>query len=442
MADFRSFRAWRYDLKKVPFAGVIAPPYDVISEEGQQKLYDRSPYNCIRLILNQKQAADNETHNVYSRARHFFNEWRSEQVLLQDEQPCFYFYRQVFRDPASGLEKTRQAILGRLKLEPFEKGVVVPHEKTLSKPKEDRRKLLEATQTNFSPIFGLYDDPQNEILAAAGKILQGKPDYDAVDDDQVRHEVWVIRDSRMIEQIHEGFSKRKIYIADGHHRYQTALDHSLRIREREKVQAGTELPSDFMLMAMVEMNDPGLVLMSTHRMILPFEGFQPDAALRALDPYFKVEAMTSGQILAHFKKDKMSDPVSMGLLLTDGRGFLITLKDIHQAMKKMAVAKPELWCKLDVTLLSHLILAKLWNLPDSQWESVIRYTHSGAEAVEKAQSGQFAAVFLLKDPPVKILREMGELGELLPQKTTYFYPKLASGLVFYHHQKGDHGNGN
>lgn len=384
MADFQPFRAWRYNLSKINFSEVIAPPYDIISEEAQQKLYDRSPHNCVRLILNKRESSDDETRNGYSRAREFFQAWRDDQTLVQDRQPCFYLYRQIFKDPLSGVSKTRHALLGRLKLEPFDKGIVVPHEKTLSKPKEDRRKLLEATQTSFSPVFGLYEDSKGEILRQIEAMLQKEPDYRGEDSDKVLHEVWIIREQRTIDAIHGGFSKKKIYIADGHHRYQTALDHSLRVREKEGAGAGVELPSDFVLMALVEMNDPGLMLMATHRMVLPFKGFQASAAVSRLEGFFKAEAKSCEQILDHFKSSRQArSVVSMGLLLADGRSYLLTLKDIRQAMQKMAVSKPESWCRLDVTLLNHLILAKLWDLPESEWEATLRYTHSASEAIQK-----------------------------------------------------------
>jgi uncharacterized protein (DUF1015 family) len=432
MADFQPLRAWRYHPEKTVFSEVIAPPYDIISEECQQKLYDRSPRNCVRLILNKHQPADHDRENRYTRARDCFQAWREDQTLIRDEVPSFYLYRQTFEDPVSRAAKTRVALLGRLKLETFDRGIVIAHEKTLSKPKEDRKKLLEATGTNFSPIFGLYEDSKKEILSRVEVFFKENPDYRGTDDERVLHELWVIRDPQTVQSVHAAFVSKKIYIADGHHRYQTALDHSTAVRDREKAAPGVSLPSDYVLMALVEMSDPGLVLMATHRMILPFAGFQPEQMLQTLGPFFRLEEMSAGKILGHFKEDR-GRAVSMGLLLGNGRSFLATLKDIKQAMQAMEVSKPEAWCRLDVTLLNHLILAKLWHLPEKAWEGTIRYTHSSEEAVRKAGTGEFFAVFLLKDPPVNILYEMGEIGELLPQKTTYFYPKLASGLVFYEH---------
>ncbi len=439
MADFRPFRAWRYNPEKVDFQQVIAPPYDVISEEAQEKFYRRSPHSCIRLILNKIEASDTETNNRYTRARDCFAEWRREGILVREEKPCFYLYRQTFHELRPSPEKTRIALLGRLKLEPFEKGVVVPHEKTLSKPKEDRRKLLEATETNFSPIFGLYDDPKKEVGAVIRGIFNQAPFYRAVDDENVRHEVWILDDPKVIEKLQTIFKHHKIYIADGHHRYQTSLDHSVRVREKLRTPQGTEIPSDFILMALVDFYDPGLVLMPTHRMILPFEGLEPETAVKALEPFFDIQKMAADKIFEELRKNtgaskKDDGRVSFGLIFKTGASFLIRLKDPRKAKEKMGIAKADAWCGLDVVLLNHLILAKLWNLPESQWEATIRYTHSDEEAVASVKNGKAEAVFLLQDPPVKILREMGDIRELLPQKTTYFYPKLASGLVFHQHQ--------
>jgi uncharacterized protein (DUF1015 family) len=367
--------------------------------------------------------------------------------LVREGKPCFYLYRQTFRELRRGSEKTRMALFGRMKLEPFDKGNVVPHEKTLSKPKEDRRKLLEAVEANFSPIFGLYDDPNQEVGAVLAK-LSGRPSfYDALDDEGVRHQVWIVDDRGLTDTLQSVFRRHKIYIADGHHRYQTALDHAVRMRERSRAEAGGELPSDFVLMALVDFNDPGLVLMPTHRMILPLEGFKTENALAALASFFDVQKMTEDEIFRELRKapsPARRHHASFGLMFQNGDAYFLRLKDFGQAKEKMGVRKSDAWCGLDVVVLNHLILEKLWGVPESQWESVICYTHADAEAVAAVRDGKAAAVFLLQDPDVKVLRDMGELGELLPQKTTYFYPKLASGLVFYQHQsikeEGDHGD--
>ncbi len=437
LADFRPFKSWRYNEAKVNFERVIAPPYDVISDSEQARLYARDPHNCIRLILNKIEDSDTDHNNRYTRARDCFNSWQREEVLIRENEPCFYLYRQNFADPDSGQAKERTAVLGRLKLEPFEKGIVVPHEKTLSKPRADRRKLLEATQTNFSPVFGLYEDPSKKVSKAVESLIHEKPLYEAVDDQKVRHRVWVIRESKQIEALHEFFSTRSIYIADGHHRYQTSLEYAREQKAAQGISEKEEKPSDFTLMALVEFHDPGLVLMPTHRMILPFKGFESKRALESLKLYFNIEPLKESELIKRVQPSqaaKVSDlPLSFGLMFSANEGYWLTLKDAASAKSKMPSGKAELWYKLDVSLVSHLILGGLWNVPESEWENTIRYTHALNEAVDSVKSSKACAVFLLQPPPVEILREMGNVKELMPQKSTYFYPKLASGLVFHQH---------
>jgi len=432
MIDFQPFHAWRYHPHKVNLPAVIAPPYDVISPAAQKKLYGQSPYNCVRLILNQEQNSDDLTSNRYTRARDFFSQWRHEGILVREQEPCFYLYRQVFTDPSSGEKKHRLALLGRLRLEPFEKGLVIAHEKTLSKPREDRRKLLEATATNFSPVFGLYEDSKEEFLSLYSEAMAFSPLFDLSDEDQIRHTVWAIHDSELIERIHQGLAAKKIYIADGHHRYQTALEYARDKRQREGISPEREMPFDYVLMALVEFRDPGLVLLPTHRILTSWPGFDPVKALESLKYYFKVESCSPESLKEKLQKASLQDIV-FGLILGQEQ-FFLTLVDLEKAKQKMPAGKADRWYQLDVSVLSYLVLASLWNLPEALWESVLHYTHSEEEAIAHVRSQSAAAAFLLKAPPVEILREMGKASELMPQKSTYFYPKLASGLVFYHHE--------
>ena len=224
--DFQPFKAWRYNTERVDVATVLAPPYDVISPEKQQKLYDRSPFNSIRLILNKKDPADTDQHNGYTRARDTFQEWQNQGVLVQEQSPCFYVYRQTFKDPVTQLTKNRFALLGRVRLEPFEKGIIVPHEKTLSGPKADRMRLLRTVQTNFSPVFGLYNDKGLEVRSIIQDPMNSKPVFEAEDDDKVVHTLWAIEDPDILAKLQKALRPKKVYIADGHHRYETALEYA------------------------------------------------------------------------------------------------------------------------------------------------------------------------------------------------------------------------
>ena len=430
--DYQPFRPWRYDSAKVDISNVIAPPYDVISQEKQKKLYQKSPYNCVRLILNLKEAADNEQKNTYTRAKGFFNEWRQKGILVQDDEPSFYVYSQTFKDPISGKNKTRYALLGRVRLEPFEKGIIIPHEKTLSAPKQDRLKLITAVQANLSPVFGLYKDDKKEI----SKVLQdpgnSKELFEAEDDDRITHTLSRIDDPKHIAKIHQAMKTKKVYIADGHHRYETALEYS-RLR-REEIQASEKdvFPFDYVYMALVSFDDPGFIVLPTHRIVSDL-GMSGKEALKKLETCFKIEK-SSIKKLEQIAISEKDDPISFGLLLKDEGAFLLTLKDRETAKTKMVQGKPEIWYDLNVNLFGHLILAGLLGIPESQWESLLKFDHTveGAVAITKKEKAQ--AAFFLKAPKVEMLEKMGAVGERMPQKSTFFYPKLATGLVFYSHQ--------
>ncbi|MCB9799953.1 MAG: DUF1015 domain-containing protein [Candidatus Omnitrophica bacterium] len=439
-ADFRSFQAYRYNAQKIDVQQVIAPPYDVISPAYQEKLYQKSPYNCIRLILNREENGDNPSNNRYTRARGFFQKWQDEQVLSKENAPVFYLYQQTFKDLMSGEVKTRTSLFGRLRLEPFDKGIVIPHEKTLSKPKQDRMNLLKEIKANLSPVFGLYEDPAAEIKSLFEPVLASKSEIDVTDDEGVRHLIWLIEEPSSVEKIQQKLNERKIYIADGHHRYQTALDYALWRRENDPASAGREMAYDFILMALVAFEDQGLSLYPTHRMINTFDAipssrgakFGGQEGVEALQDDFMIEEKSSLEALNQAILSSGDDLV-LGLAI-DGKYYFLKLKDWTKTKTKMTSGKPDIWYQLDVNLLSHLILAKLWKLPESEWESTISYTHAESDVVEALQKQTIAAAFIMKAPKVQVLRDMGQVNELMPQKSTYFYPKLASGLIFNKHE--------
>lgn len=434
MADFRPFKAWRYNTAKVKMDKVIAPPYDVISPAGQEELYKQDIHNCIRLILNKEESSDTESNNRYIRARDFFNAWRREGVLSRDEEPCYYLYRQIFADPLTQRSKSRLALLGRLKLESFDKNIVIPHEKTLSKPRADRRRLLEATQTNFSPIFGLYESNQSELPSIYSQVMNQPYLFDAKDKEGVQHTVWAIRDSQFVQTIHKELSDKKIYIADGHHRYQTALEYAQARHQELGIPQDKLKPFDFVYMALVEFYDSGLVLLPTHRIINLFEGFHKDKTLETLGAYFDIQPCASKQDMEKRISDTSADQNVFGFIL-DGKYYFLKLKNRQEASKKMLPGKPDIWYQLDVNLLTHLIVSKLWNIPETQWESTIQYTQYVEDAFNRVKEGKAAAAFILRATRVEVLREMGKTQELMPQKSTYFYPKLTSGLVFHAHEE-------
>lgn len=430
--DFQPFKAWRYNTERVKVSEVLAPPYDVISPEKQQKLYDNSPFNCIRLILNKKDPADTDQNNAYTRARDLFQEWQKQGILIQEPEPCFYVYRQTFKDPVSHSTKTRFALLGRVRLEPFEKGIIVPHEKTLRGPKEDRMRLLRTVRTNFSPVFGLYKDKGFEVRSIIQDPMNSSPVFEAEDADKIVHTLWTIEDPDILARLNKILQSKKVYIADGHHRYETALEYARQQREEQRSSDIVLLPFDYMYMALVSFDDPGFIVLPTHRIVTKL-GMAGGEAIRRLGEYFKVEEVS----LAKLKEMTASydqDGKIFGLVLETGC-FLLTMIDKEKAKERMVQGKPDVWYDLNVNVLAHLIFAELLGLTEDRWESVLRFEHTVDGAVAPLQKGEAQAVFLLQPPKVEMLEKMGAVNERMPQKSTYFYPKLATGLVFYSHKE-------
>lgn len=423
-------RAWRYDPSRVNMAAVISPPYDVISSEKQQHLYEKSPYNSVRLILNKKETADNEQNNAYTRARDLFQDWQKKKILVQEDEASFYVYRQTFKDPVKGDIKNRFALLGRVKLEPFEKGIIIPHEKTLRGPREDRMKLLRAVQTNFSPVFGLYKDDGYEIRSLIQDPMNSKALFEAEDDDKVSHSLWIIQDADILLKIHEILKRKRVYIADGHHRYETALEYAKEKRKETHASENVIFPYDCMYMALVSFDDPGFIVLPTHRIISKL-GMDNQELKRRLQNYFKLENAS----LSHLKEvtDSSDDLGKTFGLVLQKETFLMTALDKEKVKGQMPRGKPPVWYDLNVNVLGHFIFSSLLELPESSWEGVLKFEHTVEGAAAPVQKGDAQAAFLLKPPKVEMLEEMGAVNERMPQKSTYFYPKLATGLVFYSH---------
>jgi len=436
--DFQPFRPWRYDPERVDISTVLAPPYDVISPEKQQKLYDKSPFNCIRLILNKKEPTDTDRKNSYTRARDEFSDWQKKRILIRDQEPSYYVYRQTFKDPATGSVKSRSALLGRVRLEPFDKGIIVPHEKTLSGPKADRTQLLKTVQANLSPVFGLYKDEGFEVRSIIQDPMNSRTIFEAEDDDKIVHTLWAISDPDILEKLHNNLKTKTVYIADGHHRYETALEYALAQRLEQSTSKFVFFPkfmslaSDYMYMALVSFDDPGFIVLPTHRIVTKLGMTDSEAILR-LEEYFKVEKVTLAKLKEMTASYDQEGKV-FGLVLGEGC-FLLTMIEKAQARARMIQGKPDVWYDLNVNVLAHLIFAELLGLKESRWESVLRFEHTVEGAVAPLKKGEAEAVFLLQPPRVEMLEKMGAVNERMPQKSTYFYPKLATGLVFYSHKE-------
>jgi uncharacterized protein (DUF1015 family) len=416
MADLRAFRGYRYDLGRVGALGdMVAPPYDVIDPAMQESLYARSPHNVIRLILERETAADTEGHNRYTRSANALRDWLREDVLVQDSARSLYVYEQEFE--AEGRRLTRKGFMARVRLEPFGSGRIFPHEQTLAAPKADRLKLLRATAMNLSPIFGLYPDAADEIGAAIAAGVGRSLPLEATDALGVVHRLWPLHDQHTLSVVSGLISPQPIFIADGHHRYETALRYLQERREAGEVHDDESAPN-FVLMHLVGMSDPGLVILPTHRLLSGFEGLTADRLAERLAPYFDLER--TGGAKDTWETIQMDGGQSvLGFRTSDGVWQLARLRD-KAAMARVAPTHSATWQDLAVAVLHALVLPLLGGEPRCEYVHLLREVEASAAPL----------AVLVPPATMEHVAEIAAGGETMPAKSTYFYPKLLSGLVF------------
>lgn len=417
------FPGLRYDPKKINIKNVVAPPYDVISADLQKKLYDKDPHNSVRLILGYQFPEDTEKNNRYTRAAEELEKWKEEGVLLQDTKPSLYLYEQVYESPGSDGKKNvraRRGFLATKRLEEFGKGKVMPHEKTLSGPKIDRLLLTRACRTNLSPIFALYSDVENKVMRLLDPFFQTAPEFDFMDEEGVQQKFWMVHDLKLFQQIQETLKSKKLFIADGHHRYETAITY----RNEIKLQKGKDFDEssslNYVMMFFSEMSDPGLVILPTHRVLKNWPGFDAAQFKKKLEEIFD------------FQKGSGEGKEGFGLLLPqDSDLYFLTLK------KERALAVlsdlPEPLRAVETAILHQVIFKNILGMKEEDEKNleILNFIKNREDALSLKRSPGTNAVFLLNSAKMKILARVAEAGFILPPKTTYFYPKLLSGLVMH-----------
>ncbi|MCC2668845.1 MAG: hypothetical protein K0Q72_1316 [Armatimonadetes bacterium] len=416
MAEVQPFRGIRYRLDQPEDAAVVvAPPYDVISPADQQALEERDARNVIRLELPRDEDGDDATRNRYTRAAELFRSWLEEGVLVREDAPAFYVYGQRYR--VGDTEQERLGLMAALKVEPYEAGVVLPHEQTFPKHKEDRFRLLSTAKAQFSPIFGLYSAPEADVRGHLEAAASGAPVASAVDREGVEHRMWAVTDPTFTVWADGAFAGKQVFIADGHHRYETAMRYAQ--ERRAQAPEAPASPFDFVMTFLVEMDDPGLVLLPTHRLV-PAGLPSAEEVLTRLEPYFRIEDTTLEAVdaLEHHQ---------IGLVLSNGRAWKLTLTDT-EAVNRLDQVHSAAWRDLDVVLLHRLVLESALGLDE---HAEIVYTRDPAEARNRVTSGEFQASFVLPSPRVEELKEVAGAGDKMPHKSTYFWPKAISGLVIY-----------
>ncbi|MCL2484951.1 MAG: DUF1015 domain-containing protein [Endomicrobia bacterium] len=401
MAEVKPFSAVRYSKENI--SNLICPPYDVISDEEKKRLQKLSPFNIVNIELSDAKGKKNK----YANAADIFKAWLKDGVLKQDDKPAYYFYEQIFTD--HGKKMTRRGFFAALKLvDPHSgKGAVKPHEKTLAKPKADRLSLLKAVKANISPIFGLFDDEKRVGVELCKKISKRAPSATAKDKEGTLHKLWVVTDADILKNIEKYLSTKKMFIADGHHRYETAWNYSQEKKAKDKTYSADKA-YNYVLTYLCPMEDPGISIWPTHRVI-----GEPKDLEANIEKYFDVHQVKDFQKLS--KKE-----IQPMMIFKNGKYKVLTIKN-ESILKKAMPGKGKAYRNLAVSALHYVLIPKI----DAQ---EFTYVKNDKEAVALAKkTGKIAVI--VPATPVESLKAISLNNEMMPQKSTYFYPKLASGIV-------------
>jgi len=435
MTNIQPFRAFRYDTEKVSSAQVVTQPYDKITPQMQDRYYAASPHNLVRIILGRRENSDSGENNVYSRAASHFRDWRQQGILRQDSQPSLYAYSQRFTPPGSNSALERRGFIALGRIEDYSAGVVYRHEQTLAKPKADRLDLLRATRAHFGQIFMLYEDSgQIESLLATS----AEPAIAVTDEYNVLHRVWPVSDQRLIHSVQTAMNDKKLIIADGHHRYETALTY----RNERRVAASSPpsqlgtAPYDFVMMTFVNMNSPALVILPTHRVVHSLPSFSEETFRNAARSFFDVEDVNPSLDAAHsaaMLRESGRAGTSI-LAVAANRAFLLHHPNPNcaaQAFTGLSLRQQN----LDVVQLHKCLLEKVLNLSEESIHNQqnLSYVRDAAEALSQVRGPDARAniAFLMNPCRMSQVRDVAFAGEVMPQKSTDFYPKLLSGLTIY-----------
>ncbi len=431
MANVIPFKGLRYNTEMFKnLDDVTAPPYDIISEAEREALYEKSEYNVVRVDFGKGFDTDSDADNKYTRAGKSIEEWIEKGVLKKEDAPAFYIYEQVFeynRNPIS-----LKGIISLVELEEFDKKIVLPHEETLSKAKADRFDLMCATNANMSQIYSLFLDEDNDIESLIVKLSSGEPDISFVTGENITQNIWIITDEEQTAKISEKFRDKQLFIADGHHRYETALN--FRNKMRSENPGEEKAPYDYVMMMLTSMNDSGLLVFPTHRMVKNVQDFDETMLVGYLSEDFAVSKIyfTEGDY-AQIIMEKISSVLNgKCFALYTGKDYYyrFELKNID-AINNYITDKSEAYKNLDVTLLHTLVLERFLGIDQGNManQKNLFYTRDASEAIEAVKCGEYQCSFLINATHVQDIKDISLANEKMPQKSTYFWPKLVTGIV-------------
>lgn len=430
MVEVRPLNAIVYNQEKVNMNDVIAPPYDVILDDYREELYNRSNYNIVKLILAKGSKDLSDSNNRYDEAKRNFHKWLEEKVLIKLEKPCILYILQKYTTE-DGRNIVRKGFIARNKIEDFSTKKILPHEFTMGGPKEDRLNLTKKCEANFSQIFMVYSDSQKQIENAVD--LTKKPFIDVTDDNGVKNIVYKIEDEKTLSLIEKVMADKTLLIADGHHRYETAMNYRNYLRE----QGVENKEADYVMSYFTNLDDENLLVFPTHRIITKW--IEPYVLLEKVKKYFDVaefqfDGQSKNEVKAEFLnaiEDANQKQISMGLYMKNvNKFYLLTLReDVSSILDEFNV--PDVLKKLDLTVLHKVLITKEFEYSEDEQmaQNGIKYIKQEYEAFDMIDSGKAEASFIMAYPKIKDIKEISEAGYRMPQKSTYFYPKLLSGIV-------------
>lgn len=421
MAEIKGYKGLRFNCEKAgKIEELVCPPYDIISDQQREEYIKTNPHNIIRLELPKGD-------DKYNKAAEILKDWLEKGILVKEDKPAIYIYEEEFT--AYGERKAIKGIICRVKLEEFSKGIILPHEFTLSKAKEDRLSLMKATNCNFSQIYSLYMDGGKNTLGKIDSLSKSEPDIQLQDNDNVTHRMWIIKDEKAIADICSDFTDRKLYIADGHHRYETALNYRNYLREQGLAKEGDAC--DYQMMMLVDMEHPGLVVFPTHRLVRNLDSFNAERVIDGCKEYFDVTEHSDINTIESTLMELYNQGKKAYAFYCGGSSYkLLVLKDTN-IIKKLLPNASTATQQLDVTILHTLILEKIFGIGAENMAKQINLTYTKIfdEAISSVQQGNSQCAFILNPTRVSEIREVASNGEKMPQKSTYFYPKMITGLV-------------
>lgn len=431
MANVIPFKGLRYNTEMFDnLSAVTAPPYDIISPEEQSSLYEKSDYNIVRIDFGKTEENDNESCNKYTRAGAFLTEWIEKGILKREEKPAFYIYEQIFEHNKTNV--SLKGIIAAVEIEEFEKKIILPHEETLSKAKADRFDLMTATDANLSSIYSLFLDEDNGVQSLIQRLSEKKPDISFVTGDNITQNLWIITDEADTAAISESFRKKQLFIADGHHRYETALH--FRNKKRAENPDAKDSSYDYVMMLLTSMSDGGLLVFPTHRLIKDVPDFDENNLVDRLTEDFGVAKiyLTEKDYAGTITESISSDINKKCFALYTGNDYYyrFELKN-SKAIDNYVTGKSEAYKQLDVTLLHSLVLERFLGIDQNNManQKNLSYTRDSNEAIELVRSGAYQCSFLLNSTHVSDIKEVSLANEKMPQKSTYFWPKPVTGIV-------------